>query len=148
MSTSEPVSDLDDPTRLAWHRAGAMLTDMMTPTLRLGVTGLSRAGKTIFITALIRNLVSGGRLPFFMPEAEGRIERAYLEPQPDDEVPRFDYEAHLDAPVARSARVAGEHAPPEPGAHHHRVQVGQAPCAAPSASRGSTSTSSTIPASG
>ena len=91
------LPDLDDPTRQAWHRAGAMLTDMMTPTLRLGVTGLSRAGKTIFITALIRNLVSGGRLPFFMPEAEGRIERAYLEPQPDDEVPRFDYEAHLDA---------------------------------------------------
>ena len=90
------VSDLDDTTRQALHRAGALLTDMMTPTLRLGVTGLSRAGKTIFITALIRNLVSGGRLPFFMPEAEGRIERAYLEPQPDDEVPRFDYEAHLE----------------------------------------------------
>jgi uncharacterized protein len=70
---------------------------MMTPTLRLGVTGLSRAGKTIFITALIRNLVSGGRLPFFLPEAEGRIQRAYLEPQPDDQVPRFDYEGHLDA---------------------------------------------------
>ncbi len=96
MPTSQSVSDLDDPMHLAWHRAGAVLTDMMTPTLRLGVTGLSRAGKTIFITALIRNLVSGGRLPFFMPEAEGRIERAYLEPQPDDEVPRFDYEAHLD----------------------------------------------------
>jgi len=74
-----------------------MLTDMMTPTLRLGVTGLSRAGKTIFITALIRSLVSGGRLPFFLPEAEGRIERAYLEPQPDDAVPRFDYEGHLAA---------------------------------------------------
>ncbi len=97
MPASDPVADLDDPTHQAWHRAGAMLTDMMTPTLRLGVTGLSRAGKTIFITALIRNLVSGGRLPFFRPEAEGRIERAYLEPQPDDEVPRFDYEAHLDA---------------------------------------------------
>jgi hypothetical protein len=69
---------------------------MMTPTLRLGVTGLSRAGKTIFITALIRNLVSGGRLPFFLPEAEGRIERAYLEPQPDDQIPRFDYERHLE----------------------------------------------------
>lgn len=99
-STPEPaperVSD-DDPARAAWHRAGTLLTDMMTPTLRLGVTGLSRAGKTIFITALIRNLVSGGRLPFFMPEAEGRIERAYLEPQPDDEVPRFDYEGHLEA---------------------------------------------------
>ncbi len=91
-----PLSDLDDTTRQALHRAGMFLTDMMTPTLRLGVTGLSRAGKTVFITALIRNLVSGGRLPFFAPEAEGRIERAYLEPQPDDAVARFDYEAHLE----------------------------------------------------
>ncbi len=91
-----PLSDLDDTTRQALHRAGMYLTDMMTPTLRLGVTGLSRAGKTVFITALIRNLVSGGRLPFFGPEAEGRIERAYLEPQPDDAVARFDYEGHLE----------------------------------------------------
>jgi uncharacterized protein len=90
------LSYLDDTTRHALHRAGAYVTGMMTPTLRLGVTGLSRAGKTVFITALIRNLVSGGRLPFFSPEAEGRIERAYLEPQPDDTVPRFDYEAHID----------------------------------------------------
>ncbi|HEY8195027.1 MAG TPA: YcjX family protein, partial [Hyphomicrobium sp.] len=49
----------------------------------------------VFITALVRNLVSGGRLPFFAPDAEHRIVRAYLEPQPDDSVPRFDYEAHL-----------------------------------------------------
>ncbi len=90
-----PISDLDDTARNALHRAGLLISDMMTPTLRLGVTGLSRAGKTVFITALIRNLVSGGRLPFFFPEAEGRIERAYLEPQPDDAVPRFDYEGHL-----------------------------------------------------
>lgn len=90
------LSSLDDTTRNALHRAGALFTDLMTPTVRLGVTGLSRAGKTVFITALIRNLVSGGRLPFFSPEAEGRIERAYLEPQPDDSVPRFDYEAHLE----------------------------------------------------
>jgi predicted YcjX-like family ATPase len=90
------LSDLDDTSRQALNRAGLYLTDMMTPTLRLGVTGLSRAGKTVFITALIRNLVSGGRLPFFAPEAEGRIERAYLEPQPDDAVPRFDYERHIE----------------------------------------------------
>ena len=77
-----PISD--DTASRALHRAGLYLTDMMTPTLRLGVTGLSRSGKTVFITALVRNLVSGGRLPFFFPEAEGRIERAYLEPQPDD----------------------------------------------------------------
>lgn len=67
----------------------------MTPSVRLGVTGLARAGKTVFITALVRNLIAGGRLPFFPAEAEGRIIRAYLEPQPDDSIPRFDYESHL-----------------------------------------------------
>jgi hypothetical protein len=75
--------------------AQARLTDFVTPSIRLGVTGLSRAGKTVFITALVRNLISGGRLPFFAADAEHRIVRAYLEPQPDDSVPRFDYEAHL-----------------------------------------------------
>jgi uncharacterized protein len=81
----------------AWSRAGSFVADLFTPTLRLGVTGLARSGKTVFITALIRNLVSGGRLPFFAPYAEGRIIGCHLEPQPDDEVPRFDYEAHLAA---------------------------------------------------
>ncbi|MBO0741676.1 MAG: YcjX family protein [Hyphomicrobiaceae bacterium] len=67
----------------------------MTPAVRLGVTGLARSGKTVFITALVRNLVAGGRLPFFAAMAEGRITRAYLEPQPDDSVPRFAFEEHL-----------------------------------------------------
>ncbi len=75
--------------------AQSRLGDFLTPAVRLGVTGLSRSGKTIFITALVRNLTSGGRLPFFSPDADGRIIRAYLEPQPDDRVPRFDYEQHL-----------------------------------------------------
>ena len=77
--------------------ARTKLSDYLTPSVRLGVTGLARAGKTVFITALVRNLTSGGRLPFFTPDADGRIVRAYLEPQPDDAVPRFDYEAHMDA---------------------------------------------------
>ena len=75
--------------------AQVRLAGYLTPSLRLGVTGLARAGKTVFITALVRNLVTGGRLPFFVPDADGRIVRAYLEPQPDDQIPRFDYEAHL-----------------------------------------------------
>jgi uncharacterized protein len=65
------------------------------PTVRLGVTGLSRAGKTVFITALIHGLTRGGRFPVFEPFASGRIARARLEPQPDDAVPRFDYENHV-----------------------------------------------------
>ena len=70
---------------------------LANPTIRLGVTGLSRSGKTVFITSLVRNLIAGGRLPFFSPLAEGRIISAYLEPQPDDHIPRFDYERHLAA---------------------------------------------------
>jgi uncharacterized protein len=65
------------------------------PTVRLGVTGLSRAGKTVFITALIHGLTRGGRFPVFEPFATGRIARADLAPQPDDAVPRFDYETHM-----------------------------------------------------
>jgi predicted YcjX-like family ATPase len=67
------------------------------PVIRLGVTGLSRAGKTVFITSLVANLMNRGRMPQFLPAAEGRIRAAYLQPQPDDTVPRFDYESHLAA---------------------------------------------------
>ncbi len=66
--------------------------------LRLGVTGLSRAGKTVFITALVQALTSrGGRLPVFRAAAEGRIARGTLQPQPDDAVPRFAVEDHVKA---------------------------------------------------
>ncbi len=87
--------DLVPATADAVRNAGNAIGDLMTPTLRLGVTGLARSGKTVFITALVRSLVSGGRLPFFEAHADGRIERAWLEPQPDDTIPRFDYEAHV-----------------------------------------------------
>ena len=65
--------------------------------LRLGVTGLSRAGKTVFVTAMIQNLVAATRMPVLAASAEGRIAQARLEPQPDDAVPRFPYEEHLAA---------------------------------------------------
>ncbi len=63
--------------------------------LRLGVTGLSRSGKTVFLTALVNNMIAGARLPVLAASAEGRITRVRLEPQPDDAVPRFAYEEHL-----------------------------------------------------
>jgi predicted YcjX-like family ATPase len=89
-------NEIDWGTGLA-RRMGARIADFVTPNVRLGVTGLARSGKTVFITALVRNLLAGGRLPFFAPMAEGRITRAYLEPQPDDTLPRFAYEDHLAA---------------------------------------------------
>ena len=73
-----------------------------TPTLRLGVTGLSRAGKTIFITALVHNLLTGGRMPGFAAMAEGRFIGARLAEYPDATVPRFAYEQHLQSLTAKS----------------------------------------------
>ena len=67
------------------------------PVIHLGVTGLSRAGKTVFITSLVANLLDRGRIPGLVAQQEGRIVAAYLQPQPDDTVPRFDYETHLSA---------------------------------------------------
>ena len=59
--------------------------------VRLGVTGLARSGKTVFITSLIANLLSGAKLPQFVASAQDRIELAYLNPQPNDTIARFDY---------------------------------------------------------
>lgn len=81
----------------AWARAFA------DPTLRMGITGLSRAGKTVFITSFVANMMQRGRMAAFGPEREGRIEAAYLQPQPDDTVARFDYESHLAAMTGSEA---------------------------------------------
>jgi uncharacterized protein len=78
--------------------AGAAVSGIFfDPVLRLGVTGLSRAGKTVFITGLVANLLDRGRMPQLRAEAEQRIDTVYLQPQPDDTLPRFAYEDHLAA---------------------------------------------------
>ncbi|WP_264465805.1 YcjX family GTP-binding protein [Roseitranquillus sediminis] len=80
------------------ERMGATVSEaFFEPVVRLGVTGLSRSGKTVFITSLVANLLDRGRMPGLTAAAEGAIRTAYLQPQPDDTVPRFDYEAHLAA---------------------------------------------------
>ena len=70
---------------------------LFEPVIRLGVTGLARSGKTVFITSLVANLIDRGRMPALRAAQDGRIEAAFLQPQPDDTVPRFDYENHLHA---------------------------------------------------
>lgn len=79
-------------------------TGLVHPTLRLGVTGLSRSGKTVFITALVHALLKNARLPVFEAHARGRITRCYLEPQPDDDLPRFAYENHIAALAGNDRR--------------------------------------------
>jgi len=89
------LSDISGTASDALRNAGELAGDVLRPTIRLGVTGLARAGKTVFITSMVHNLLHGGRLPFFDAMAQGRIEQVFLEPQPDDDVPRFAYEDHL-----------------------------------------------------
>jgi uncharacterized protein len=99
---SERTAKLDleniwDGTRLAAGGLKDFATGLIQPTLRLGVTGLSRSGKTVFITALVHALLKNARMPVFEAHTQGRITRAYLEPQPDDDLPRFAYEEHVKA---------------------------------------------------
>jgi len=68
---------------------------LFEPVIRLGVTGLSRAGKTVFITGLVANLLDRGRMTQLAAQAGGRIEAVWLQPQPDMTLPRFDFEGHL-----------------------------------------------------
>ncbi|WP_099866658.1 YcjX family protein [Pararhizobium haloflavum] len=93
------LTSLTDEARIALDNIADRASGLIHPSVRFGVTGLSRAGKTVFITALVHNLLHGGRLPLFDAHHSGRIARSYLEPQPDDEVPRFQYEDHVKALV-------------------------------------------------
>ncbi len=98
-------SDLLFETRVA----AASLKDFLAGgRLRLGVTGLSRSGKTVLITSLVHHLTRAAaaaaagpgrktQLPVFRVAAENRLLSAHLDPQPDDAVPRFAYEEHLSA---------------------------------------------------
>src|SRR5947208_12166592 len=93
------IRAIAEETRLAARAVLEFGSHLLHPTIRLGVTGLSGAGKTVFITALVHDLMHGARMPVFEPLASGRIARARLEPQPDDAVSRFEYERHVDALV-------------------------------------------------
>ena len=89
------ITSLTDDLKIVIDNVTDTASSLLEPTLKFGVTGLSRAGKTVFITALIHNLLNNGRLPLFSVHAEGRIANAKLSPQPDDAIPRFRYEDHL-----------------------------------------------------
>ncbi|MFD0917534.1 YcjX family protein [Pseudahrensia aquimaris] len=91
------ITSLSDDALIAVDNIGDAARSLLHPTLRFGVTGLSRAGKTVFITSLVHNLLHGGRLPLFAAYSEGRLSSAELQPQPDDATARFQYEDHLNA---------------------------------------------------
>jgi predicted YcjX-like family ATPase len=77
------------------HITDGVSEALFEPVIRLGVTGLARSGKTVFITSLIANLLDRGRMQAMHAVRSGRIEAAYLQRGRDDAIPRFDYETHL-----------------------------------------------------
>jgi predicted YcjX-like family ATPase len=93
----KPPTTITDELGIALSNLADAAAAPFVPTLRLGVTGLSRSGKTIFITALVHALLAGARLPGFAPLSEGRFIGARLAEYPDASIPRFTYEQHLDA---------------------------------------------------
>ncbi len=96
---SPSLTTFRDDALIALDSLGDKVTNLLNPTVRLGVTGLSRAGKTVFISSLVHNLLHGGRLPLFEAVRSGRVSSVRLEPQPDDAIPRFQYEDHVQALV-------------------------------------------------
>lgn len=95
------ITSWTDEARIALDNVADYATSLGSPSLRLGVTGLARAGKTVFITALVHNLIHGGRLPLFEPWRTRRLGAAELRPQLHDDVPTFDYRGHVKALVDR-----------------------------------------------
>lgn len=66
----------------------------------IAVTGLSRSGKTAFITSLVNQLLNegeGAQLSFFKPAQQERFIAAKRIPQQHLHIPRFDYEKAMSA---------------------------------------------------
>lgn len=84
-----------------WLADAANLTELAKgSTVWLAVTGLSRAGKTVFITSLIHNLLSAlhnpNRMPLLKVVGEGRLLAATLEGAKAHRLPRFPYRANIE----------------------------------------------------
>jgi predicted YcjX-like family ATPase len=67
--------------------------------VKLAVTGLSRSGKTVFITSLVHQLLHGteaSHLPFFQIANSGRLRGTKAMPQPDLHIPSFRYDQAIE----------------------------------------------------
>lgn len=85
-SLLNPVQMLGD----VWDELGILKDRALDRHLRLAVTGLSRSGKTVFITSMVHHLLDGHGLPFLQAVHEDRYLGARLV---DDHRPnRFPYQ--------------------------------------------------------
>ncbi len=96
----EVFADLADAANLTELAKGS--------TVWLAVTGLSRAGKTVFITSLVHNLLSAlhnpNRMPLLNVVGDGRLRAARLQGVKADLLPRFPYQANIEQMAEAPAR--------------------------------------------
>lgn len=90
--------DSDKITKLK-QKAANLYNRTVDQEVTLAVTGLSRSGKTAFITSLVNQLINEGQGPelsFFNPVHEGRFLAAKRVPQQHMQIKRFDYETSFE----------------------------------------------------
>lgn len=88
------------------HKTSELLKRGIDQHISLAVTGLSRSGKTAFITSLVNQLINegnGAKLSFFDPVHQGNFIAAKRVPQKHFHVARFDYDTAMSALTAEQA---------------------------------------------
>jgi hypothetical protein len=88
------------------QKANELLSRTIDQHVRLAITGLSRSGKTAFITSLVNQLInegSGTKLSFFDPVHQGSLIAAKRVPQKNFQVARFDYDGAMTALTSEPA---------------------------------------------
>ncbi len=82
------------------QKAGDLLNRSIDQHVTLAVTGLSRSGKTAFITSMVNQLLNEGsnsQLSFFNVVHQGRYIAAKRVPQKHLHIPRFEYDGAMNA---------------------------------------------------
>ncbi len=82
------------------QKANELFARTIDQNISLAITGLSRSGKTAFITSLVNQLLnegSGTKLSFFDPVHQGNLIATKRVPQKNVHVPRFDYDGSIAA---------------------------------------------------
>lgn len=90
----------DETINVFKQKANQLVNRTFDKHINLAVTGLSRSGKTAFITSFVNQLVnenSQSKLDFFNVIHQGRFIAAKRVPQKSLHVPRFDYEKSMSA---------------------------------------------------
>ncbi|GAA0816752.1 YcjX family protein [Colwellia asteriadis] len=88
------------------NKTAELLNRSIDQHINLAVTGLSRSGKTAFITSLVNQLINegqGSQLSFFDPVQQGNFIAAKRIPQKHFRVPRFDYDSSISSLTALPA---------------------------------------------